>query len=94
MVYGTLVAFNNPKIGMPGSHFGSPLNEFPFTDTLVYIGFTAVLINLLLSVVLTVVLRALNVDEGVDQTRPEDYRADSGDAGVEEALDPLDTASH
>ncbi len=29
MVYGTLVAYDNPKVGDPGSHFGSPLNEFP-----------------------------------------------------------------
>ena len=39
----------NPKVGDPGSHFGSPLNEFPFTETLVYIGFTAMLINLLVT---------------------------------------------
>ena len=51
MVYGTLVAYGNPKVGDPGSHFGSPLNEFPFTDTLFYIGFTAILINLLVAVV-------------------------------------------
>ena len=49
MVYGTLVAYNNPKVGDPGSHFGSPLNEFPFTDTLVYIGFTAILLNLMVT---------------------------------------------
>ena len=50
MVYGTLVAYGNPKVGDPGSHFGSPLNEFPFTETLVYIGFTALLLNLLVTV--------------------------------------------
>ena len=40
------------------------------------------------------VLRALKVAEGVDQTKPEDYRADSGDEGVEEELDPLETTPH
>jgi SSS family solute:Na+ symporter len=94
MVYGTLVAYNNPKVGDPGSHFGSPLNEFPFTDTLVYIGFTALLLNVLVSVLLTWALRAAGVDEGVDQTRPEDYRADAGDEGVEEDLDPFETTTH
>ena len=59
MVYGTLTAYGNPKVGDPGSHFGSPLNEFPFTETLVYIGFTALVLNLLVTVVLTLVLRAL-----------------------------------
>ena len=95
MVYGTLVAYQNPKVGDPGSHFGSPLNEFPGTETLVYIGFTAILLNLL-------------VTRGADRascgrsrwprasTRrsPEDYHADSGDEGVEEELDPLATTPH
>ena len=88
MLYGTLVAYNNPKVGDPGSHFGSPLNEFPGTDTLVYIGFTALLLNLVVTLALTFVLRAMNVDEGVDQTHPDDYHADLGDQGVEEELDP------
>ena len=88
MVYGTLVAYENPKVGDPGSHFGSPLNEFPFTDTLVYIGFTAILLNLLVTLVLTVLLRAAGVDEGTDATRPDDYAADLGDEGVQADLDP------
>jgi SSS family solute:Na+ symporter len=96
MVYGTWTAYNNPKLGDPGSHFGSPLDPFlsvpwsdwlPF-DTLMYIGFTALLLNLVVSVGLSVGLRALGIDEGVDQTRPEDYHADAGDEGVEEELDP------
>jgi SSS family solute:Na+ symporter len=96
MVYGTWTAYNNPKVGDPGSHFGSPLDPFlsvpwsdwlPF-DTLMYIGFTALLLNLVVSVGLSFGLRAMNIDEGVDQTRPEDYHADLGDEGVEEELDP------
>jgi len=96
MVYGTWTAYNNPKVGDPGSHFGSPLDPFlsvpwsdwlPF-DTLMYIGFTALLLNLVVSVGLSFVLRAMKIDAGVDQTRPEDYHADLGDEGVEEELDP------
>lgn len=103
MVYGSWTAFNNPKIGDPGSHFGSPLDPFlsvPWSDTFlpfetpVYIGFTAILLNLLVTLVLSVALRAAGVAEGVDQTSPEDYHADSGDEGVEEELDPFETASH
>ncbi len=88
MVYGTWVAYANPKVGDPGSHFGSPLNEFPFTDTLVYIGFTAFLINMVVVVLGTLALRALHVPGGVDETSPADYHADEGDEGVEEELDP------
>jgi len=94
MLYGTLTAYGNPKIGDPGSHFGSPLDPFPFTDTLVYIGFTAILLNLLVTLLLTLLLRAMHVDEGVDQTQPSDYRADAGDEAVEEELDPFETAPH
>jgi SSS family solute:Na+ symporter len=93
MVYGTLVAYGNPKVGDPGSHFGSPLNEFPFTETLVYIGLTAVLLNVLVAVLGTLILRALSVPEGEDATRPEDYGADLGDEGVEAELTP-GTAAH
>jgi solute:Na+ symporter, SSS family len=103
MIYGTWTAWNNPKVGDPGSHFGSPLDPFlsvPWSDTflpfetLVYIGFTAFLLNLVVTVVLTAILRAVKVPTGVDQTSPADYHADEGDVGVEEELDPYSTASH
>ena len=103
MIYGTWTAWNNPKIGEPGTHFGSPLDPFlsvpwsetflPF-DTLVYIGFTAFLLNLVVTVVLTAILRVARVPAGVDQTSPADYHADEGDVGVEEELDPYTTTSH
>jgi SSS family solute:Na+ symporter len=88
MAYGTWVAYSVPKIAEPGSHFGSPLYEFPFTETKVYIGFTALLINLVVVVVGTLVLRALKVPGGTDATSPEDYHANAGDEGVELELDP------
>jgi SSS family solute:Na+ symporter len=103
MIYGTWTAWNNPKIGDPGSHFGSPLDPFlsvPWSDTfradsaMVYIGFTAFLLNIIVTVVVTAILRAVRVPSGVDQTTPADYHADLGDVGVEEELDPLRTAPH
>jgi len=93
MVYGTLTAYGNPKIGLPDSHFGSPLNEFPFTETLVYIGFTALVLNLLVAVVGTLILRGLGVPSGEDRTSPEDYGADLGDQDVQAELTP-ETAAH
>jgi SSS family solute:Na+ symporter len=60
----------------------------PFADTTKgYIALTAFVINVIVAVVLTLVLRALKVDEGVDHTRPQDYVADAGDPGVEEVLE-------
>ncbi len=70
------------------AHFGGPLVAFPGTDTKVYIAAIAFLVSLLVTVVLTVVFRATNVDPGVDETRPTDFTADLGDADVAPELDP------
>ena len=89
MVWGTWSAYGVPVPGDPGSHFGGPLEIFPFAETTkVYIGFTAILLNFVVTIALSVVLRALKVAEGVDRTHPDDYTADVGDAGVEEEIDP------
>jgi SSS family solute:Na+ symporter len=86
MAYGTWTAYG---VASPTqAHFGGPLAEFPGTSTNVYIAATAFLLNLLVTVVLTVVLRTLKVDPGVDQTAEDDYVADVGDRRVEAELDP------
>ncbi|MCW2774905.1 MAG: Na+/solute symporter [Nocardioides sp.] len=86
MLYGTWLAYG---VASPvQAHFGGPLVAFPGTETKVYIALVAFLLNLLVAVVLTVVFRALKVDEGVDQTRPQDYHVDAGDPGVGAELDP------
>ena len=88
MAYGTWLAYGVPLPGDPGSHFGGPLVMFPGTQTKVYIALVAFLLNLLVAVVLTVVLRAMKIDPGTDQTHADDYLADTGDAGVDPDLDP------
>ncbi len=87
MVYGTITAYNVPAVGKPGSHFGGPLALVPFTDTKGYIALTAFALNLIVAVLLTFVLRGLNVGNGVDATSPSDYHADKGDPGVEDVLE-------
>jgi len=83
MAYGTWTAYEQPQVGDPDSHFGSPLAPIPLTDEkLGYIGLTAIVLNLLVVVVLTFIFRAAKVPEGVDGTRQDDYRADEGDVGV------------
>jgi SSS family solute:Na+ symporter len=88
MAWGTWLAYGVALPGDPSSHFGGPLVFFPGTETKVYIAFLAFGLNLLVTVVLTVVLRAMDVGEGVDQTRPDDYHADLGDEGVQPELSP------
>jgi len=86
MAWGTWLAYG---VASPTQkHFGGPLAFFPGTETKVYIALLAFGLNLIVAVVATVVLRAMNVAEGVDQTRPQDYHADLGDPDVEARLDP------
>jgi SSS family solute:Na+ symporter len=59
-------------------HFGGSLSEFPFTDTKVYIALTALLLNVIVAVVLTLILRAIKAPQGTDETTPADYYSDSG----------------
>jgi solute:Na+ symporter, SSS family len=56
----------------------------------VYIALTSFVINLVVVIVLTLVLRALKVPEGVDSTHPTDYLADVGDPGVKDLPEILD----
>jgi SSS family solute:Na+ symporter len=87
MVWGTWLAYG---VASPTQeHFGGPLTNFPGTDTRVYIGLIAFLLNLLVALVLTVLLRALKVEDGVDQTRPSDYLLDAGDDEVVEPNQPV-----
>ena len=77
MAYGTWLAYGVALPGDPDSHFGGPLVLFPGAETTkVYIALLAIIANLVVSVVLTLVFRAMGVDEGVDQTKDDDYWAD------------------
>ncbi|MEP6599837.1 MAG: sodium:solute symporter [Actinomycetota bacterium] len=96
LVYGTVVAYHqtvpNAKThlvnGKPVKtveglrHFGSSLAKFPFTDTKLYIAITAFLLNVLVAVVLTLVLRAMKAPAGRDATEPGDFYSDSASPEV------------
>jgi SSS family solute:Na+ symporter len=90
MLWGTWLAYG---VASPAQeHFGGPLTNFPGTETKVYIALLAFLLNLVLAIALTMVFRAMKLDEGVDQTRGQDYHVDAGDPGVEDELDPTTPA--
>jgi SSS family solute:Na+ symporter len=89
MVYGTLVAYGVPSPTNPSQkHFGGSAKEIPGIGEIGYIGLTAFVLNVVVTVVLTFVLKALKAPEGTDETRPEDYTADAGDPGVQVELPP------
>ncbi|WP_030619317.1 monocarboxylate uptake permease MctP [Streptomyces sclerotialus] len=91
MVYGTVAAYG---VASPTQkHFGGSNAEIPGIGEIGYIGLTAFVLNALVTVVLTVVLRAVKAPAGVDETSPEDYTADAGDKGVQVELPPATAGS-
>ena len=92
MVYGTMQAYlqkvpavvitqgpDGKPVKTPHGmrHFGAPLADFPFTHTKLYIGATALVLNVLVAVVLTLVLRAVRAPAGTDETEPTDFYSDA-----------------
>ena len=86
MVYGTVKAYQviNP---VTGKHFGGSLAEIPGIGDMGYIALTAFALNVLVAVVLTLVLNAAKVSNGVDHTVSSDYFADHGDPRVDHDLE-------
>ena len=79
MVYGTLAAYG---VASPTQqHFGGSAKEIPGIGEIGYIGLTAFVLNVLVTVVLTFALKAVKAPGGVDETSPDDYTADTGDTG-------------
>jgi SSS family solute:Na+ symporter len=91
MVYGTVTAYNviNP---LTGKHLGGSVAQISFLGRAGYIALTAFVLNVIVAAVVTLVLRAAKVPEGVDETRPEDYRADAGDPTVRPLPELTETA--
>src|SRR5256886_1558317 len=70
MAYGTIVAYNQPAPGVPGSHFGASTANVPIFNHTVYIALTALVINLVVAIVLTVAFRLMKLPAGTDETAP------------------------
>jgi SSS family solute:Na+ symporter len=83
MVYGTVKAYQviNPATH---KHFGGSSAQIPFlSGRNGYIALTAFVLNLLIVVLGTLLLRAVRAPAGQDVTEPEDYWADAGDPRVQ-----------
>ncbi len=72
MAFGTIAAYNSAS--PTASHWASS-SDIELGHT-IYIGFSAVLINVIIAVILTVILRAAKVPQGADETLPQHYTAD------------------
>ncbi len=89
MGYGLYLLWIIPNPANGRLHFGGSaltldkltlLGWHPFAGSAVqvYVGFVALVVNLVVAVVVTLVLRARHIGEGVDATHPADYHADEG----------------
>jgi solute:Na+ symporter, SSS family len=84
MIYGTIEAYRVPVAGQPHSHFGGSVA--PVLGHTVYIAVTALVINLVVAGVLTVLFHAANLPAGIDETLPSHYTADPTERGMARRL--------
>src|SRR3982751_5703541 len=99
MAAGLLMVYNIPKLNPDGTvareHFGGSsfaLGKLGLdSKSAVYAGFLALLVNLAVAVVVTAVLRAMNVPDGVDGTADSDYTAEREDPTFRELPEPLES---
>ncbi len=95
MTTALVLLYQIPKKDASGTvlkaHFGGsgyPLSNFGFdTQVSVWAGFIAIIVNLVVAVVVTMMLQAMKVSSGVDRTQHSDYFAELGDPEVQ-AIDP------
>jgi SSS family solute:Na+ symporter len=81
MIYGTVVAYGFCTL-CTTRPFANPLAIVPLLGKAGYIGLTAFVVNVVVAVVLTLVLRAAKVSNGTDLTVQSDYFADIGEPDV------------
>ena len=106
LLWGMIMLYGIPNPATKRAHFGGSalplgnLNIFgwhPFGESTVqiYVGFVALVGNLLVALVVTLVIRRMNFSNGVDETTGEDYHADEHDEDLRPiaATEPSKTAS-
>jgi SSS family solute:Na+ symporter len=78
MIFGTIAAY---KVATPTTSHWAGSVDIEFGHT-VYIGLAAIILNIAVSVILTLIFKAARVPEGVDETLPRQYTADPVEAPV------------
>ncbi|MGI5242962.1 monocarboxylate uptake permease MctP [Dactylosporangium sp. CA-139066] len=76
----------NPTTGRHFAGSAFPLSEWGFdTKKTIYVGFVAVVVNLAVAAIATLILRSASVADGGDSTQRDDYFADEGDPRLSDA---------
>src|SRR5487761_651471 len=81
MIYGTYQAYGVSSPTVP--HFAGSIALIPIVGQTGYIALTALVLNLVISVVVTLILRLRPSTAGSDITTPDDYLVDASDARLE-----------
>jgi SSS family solute:Na+ symporter len=76
MLFGTIAAYKSASPTV--SHWASS-SDIELGHS-VYIGFSALLINVVIAVILTLIFRAVKVPQGADETLPHQYTMDPAEA--------------
>jgi SSS family solute:Na+ symporter len=76
MIFGTIAAY---KVATPTTSHWAGSTDLEFGHT-VYIGLSAIILNVAIAVILTLVFKAARVPEGADETLPHQYTADPAEA--------------
>jgi SSS family solute:Na+ symporter len=76
MIFGTIAAY---KVATPTTSHWAGSTDLEFGHT-VYIGLTAIILNIVVSVILTLIFKATRVPEGADETLPHQYLAEQAEA--------------
>jgi solute:Na+ symporter, SSS family len=74
-IFGTIAAYN---VATPTTSHWAGSTDLEFGHT-VYIGLSALILNVAIVVILTLVFRAVRLPEGTDETLPQQYTADPAD---------------
>jgi SSS family solute:Na+ symporter len=94
MAAGMWMLYHIPNPVTHKTHFGGsayPLTDLGFdTKMTVYAGVLALLVNLVVAVVLTIVLKAVKAVDGEDATRADDYYADESDPKIARGTDEIE----
>jgi SSS family solute:Na+ symporter len=75
-IFGTIAAYN---VATPTTSHWAGSTDLEFGHT-VYIGLSALILNVAIAVILTLVFKATRVPEGADETLPQQYTADPAQA--------------
>jgi solute:Na+ symporter, SSS family len=74
-IFGTIAAYN---VATPTTSHWAGSTDLEFGHT-VYIGLSALILNVVIVVILTLVFKAVRLPEGTDETLPQQYTADPAD---------------